>query len=145
MSTAEFALDIEEITGLYGDSVIDEERYLGLDDYQGIASKFALYPDHGQQTPLSITYGGLACPEEAGEIAGNIKKAIRDEDFFHSDNGLKDSRREKIKKEAGDLLWELSQFCHEMGWTLSHLAMDNLNKLHDRKMQNTIQGDGSAR
>ena len=66
-----------------------------LDEYQEIARQTALYPDDQR-----ITYPALGLASEAGEVAGKVKKVLRDQGG-HFDEG----QREAIKDELGDVLW----------------------------------------
>ena len=49
---------------------------------------------------------------------------------------------EELKKEAGDILWQLAGLCSVHGWTLEEVAQQNLDKLADRKQRDKIDGDG---
>lgn len=51
----------------------------------------------------------------------------------------------ELMKEAGDILWQLSGLCKEMGWTLEEVAQQNLDKLASRQERNKIDGDGDNR
>ena len=49
------------------------------------------------------------------------------------------------KKEAGDILWQLSGLCHVMGWELEDVAQGNLDKLASRQERGVIDGNGDNR
>ena len=53
-------------------------------------------------------------------------------------------RLEELKKEAGDILWQLSGLCSVMGWSLNDIAQMNLDKLAARKAIGTIDGSGDG-
>lgn len=53
--------------------------------------------------------------------------------------------QDELKKEAGDILWQLSGLCHVMGWDLEDVARQNLQKLASRKERGVIDGDGDNR
>lgn len=93
--------------------------------------------------PLSsgrLTYPALGLCGEAGEVAELIKKMHRD------DNGcLTFGRREKLKKELGDVLWYLAEISRQAGLNLSEVASANIEKLRTRQESGTIHGDGSDR
>ena len=59
--------------------------------------------------------------------------------FFDSEERL-----EELKKEAGDILWQLSGLCTVMGWTLEEVGQGNLDKLAARKKAGTIVGNGDG-
>jgi alanyl-tRNA synthetase len=50
----------------------------------------------------------------------------------------------ELKKEAGDILWQLSGVCSVMGWSLEEIAQMNLAKLAARKAAGTIDGSGDG-
>ena len=55
-----------------------------------------------------------------------------------------EERLEELKKEAGDILWQLSGLCSVMGWSLNDIAQMNLDKLAARKAVGTIDGNGDG-
>ena len=100
-----------------------------------------------------ITYSFLSLPE-VGEFSDKIAKAVRKEQVIINENdlcsaGIEDSDYKKLlsecKKEAGDILWQLSGLCNVMGWSLDEVATENLAKLQDRKKRNVIVGNGDNR
>jgi NTP pyrophosphatase (non-canonical NTP hydrolase) len=52
---------------------------------------------------------------------------------------------DELKKEAGDIAWQLAGLCQVMGWTLEEVCQQNLDKLASRKQRNVIDGDGDNR
>lgn len=58
--------------------------------------------------------------------------------------GGEQERLEELKKEAGDVLWQLSGLCTVMGWSLEDIAQMNLDKLAARKEAGTIDGNGDG-
>lgn len=105
-----------------------------FNEYQQKALSFTI-PTSEHRTHLVL---GLV--EEAGEVAGKLKKAIRD------NYGVIDSqRKEEIIKELGDCLWYLSALADYLGVELEEVANINLTKLHNRKLNNTLQGSGDDR
>lgn len=52
---------------------------------------------------------------------------------------------DELKKEAGDILWQLAGLCRVMGWNLEDVAQGNLDKLASRKARGVIDGDGDNR
>ena len=51
----------------------------------------------------------------------------------------------ELRKEAGDILWQLSGLCSVMSWSLEDVAQENLDKLADRQKRNVIVGEGDNR
>ena len=87
-----------------------------------------------------IVYPTLGLANEAGEVAGKIKKIFRDK------NGvIADEDREALKQELGDVLWYLTQICSELGLTLEEVAETNIEKLFSRLERGKIHGSGDNR
>ncbi|MBC8078367.1 MAG: nucleoside triphosphate pyrophosphohydrolase family protein [Chloroflexales bacterium] len=87
-----------------------------------------------------IVYPTLGLANEAGEVAGKIKKIFRDKGGIISDDD-----REALKHELGDVLWYLTQICTELNLTLEEVAAANLEKLFSRQARGKIGGEGDAR
>jgi NTP pyrophosphatase (non-canonical NTP hydrolase) len=74
---------------------------------------------------------------EVGELMSLEAKAIRD--------GAKNDYLHQAKKELGDILWCLTAVASDYGFTLEDIAIGNIEKLANRKTNNTIQGNGDDR
>jgi NTP pyrophosphatase (non-canonical NTP hydrolase) len=107
-----------------------------LDEYQKKAAETAMYPEQGK----NMVYTALGLASEAGEVAGKVKKIIRDEGGIISDNS-----RVAIAKELGDVLWYAAQCATELNLTLSEVAKENITKLQGRLERGTIRGAGDDR
>ena len=114
-----------------------------LNDYQQAAAKFAKYGKGD--------YPFAALSEESGEVMGKLAKYGRKNDCSILDavtsaKTMKTSDlHDAVKKELGDVLWQLSACCGEIGITLEELAEDNLAKLCDRDDRGVIVGEGDNR
>lgn len=108
-----------------------------FNDYQQKAMKTAVYPKVGM---TGIFYTSLGLVNEAGEVAGKVKKMLRDDDGI-----LTASRQDAIAAEIGDVLWYCATLAEELGLTLSSIAEANLKKLEDRSARGAIKGDGDNR
>jgi NTP pyrophosphatase (non-canonical NTP hydrolase) len=87
-----------------------------------------------------ISYCTLKLNGEAGEVAEEVGKALRD------DGGqFTGERREKIKKEIGDVLWYLAMLSWLFQFDFNEIAEENLRKLAMRAQKGTIHGSGSDR
>jgi NTP pyrophosphatase (non-canonical NTP hydrolase) len=101
----------------------------------------------------NFSYMILNLVGELGEFAGKVAKEIRkgkmtiDRNILQMTEGnyMKVDFDEDLKKEAGDILWELSGLCTVMGWSLEDIAQLNLDKLASRKERGVIVGDGDNR
>jgi NTP pyrophosphatase (non-canonical NTP hydrolase) len=87
-----------------------------------------------------IVYPTLGLANEAGEVAGKIKKIFRDKGGV-----IDDADRLALKYELGDVLWYLTQICTELDLTLEEVAAANLEKLFSRQARGQIRGDGDER
>lgn len=91
-------------------------------------------------TDHAIVYPTLGLANEAGEVAGKVKKIFRDREGIVSD-----ADREALKQELGDVLWYLAQICTELNLSLQEVAEANLTKLFSRLERDAIRGDGDNR
>src|SRR5574339_432545 len=109
---------------------------MNFNDYQTKSRKTAGYPAIGHP----VIYPTLGLVNEAGEVAGKIKKVFRDK------NGqISAETREALKAELGDVLWYLAQVATELDLSLEEIAKANIAKLYDRLERGTIRGDGEDR
>ena len=88
----------------------------------------------------SIVYPTLGLVNEAGEVAGKIKKIFRDKG-----GAIGEAEREALKYELGDVLWYLTQICTELDLTLEEVAAANIEKLFSRLERGQIRGEGDTR
>ena len=91
-------------------------------------------------TDHAIVYPTLGLVNEAGEVAGKIKKIFRDKDGV-----ISETDREALKSELGDVLWYLTQICTELDLSLEEVAAQNITKLFDRLERGVIRGEGDVR
>jgi len=91
-------------------------------------------------TDHPIVYPTLRLANEAGEVAGKIKKIFRDKQ-----GQISDEDREALKQELGDVLWYLTQICTELNLTLEEVAEANITKLFSRLERGKIRGEGDNR
>jgi len=109
---------------------------MNFTDYQTKARATAKYPVIGH----AVIYPTLGLTNEAGEVAGKIKKIFRDKDGV-----IGETEREALKAELGDVLWYISQVCTELDISLAEVAEANIAKLLDRQARGVIKGDGDTR
>lgn len=103
-----------------------------LNDYQSKAENF-----HAFKSP---DYPYYAMAEEVGEFMGKLAKAHRG-DY----QGTLEELDLALKKELGDVLWNVAAIASVRGWTLESVAELNLDKLTDRKARDVIKGSGDDR
>ena len=109
---------------------------MDFNDYQTKSRKTAGYPAIGHP----VIYPTLGLVNEAGEVAGKIKKVFRDKSGQFSEE-----TREALQAELGDVLWYLAQVATELDLSLDEIAEYNLAKLYDRLERGKIKGDGDNR
>lgn len=100
---------------------------------------FNEYSEAARSTRLPTadhSYVVLNLVGEVGELYGKFAKAIRD-------GGQVD--RADMQKELGDILWQLSALCDDLGTSLEEVAYLNLEKLAKRQENNTLTGSGDNR
>lgn len=103
---------------------------MNLNDYRFWTRETAIYP-----RDKAVEYLSLGLVSEAGEVAGKVKKLIRD--------GTID--KESLKAEVGDVFWYLARICDEMGWNPYEVILYNKTKLNSRKERGTLSGSGDNR
>lgn len=102
-----------------------------------------IWESYAPQTTAPLKSRGLlvvALGGRGGQIAGIVKKSIRDNDGFLSDAGA-----EAIKVHLGYILIYLNELVGLLGGTPEGVTAKNLNKLADRKKRGVLQGSGDNR
>jgi NTP pyrophosphatase (non-canonical NTP hydrolase) len=108
---------------------------MNVNQYLELTNTTAIYPDAGKGSNKELYYLTLGLVSEAGEVAGKIKKQIRDGDF---DVGA-------LAYELGDCFWYLVRLCDAIGYPPEGVMEMNINKLLRRMENNTISGNGDER
>jgi NTP pyrophosphatase (non-canonical NTP hydrolase) len=107
-------------------------------EYQDKAKETAIYPRTDWDS--GVYYTALGLTSEAGEVAGAVKKVLRDNSgIFTAD------RKDVIGKELGDVLWYVASLASELGLDLDKIAEENIQKLNLRKQNNKLSGSGDNR
>ncbi len=104
--------------------------------YQAKSRRTAKYPAIGHP----VIYPTLGLANEAGEVAGKVKKIFRDKGGV-----IGEPEREALKGELGDVLWYIAQVCTELEISLDEVAEGNIEKLYSRLERGKIGGDGDDR
>ena len=99
-----------------------------FDEYAAGAATTAIYP--GRNTATGLAYAVLGLTGEAGELANQAKKVLRD------DAGRIDpERRQRMRSELGAVLWYLAAVARELDIDLETVARQNLQKKAGRTAQ----------
>lgn len=102
-----------------------------IDEYQTLAKRTA--GDFGSWENR-IVYGATLLAEEAGEVLGKVRKQV-----YHQYK--RDSAA--IKDEIGDALWAIAYLSWQLGYSLSEIAGDNIEKLKKRYPDKWVPGGGN--
>jgi NTP pyrophosphatase (non-canonical NTP hydrolase) len=119
----------EEAKKFMQDNLVIAE-VMTADFYEARANNTAIFPKE-----KALEYLALGLTSEAGEVAGKVKKLIRD--------GKGDKKA--IASEIGDVLWYCAMLAKETEVPLNDIMKDNLKKLYSRKERGTLQGSGDNR
>ena len=101
-----------------------------FDGYQDFTDTTAIYPKN-----KALEYLAMGLTSEAGEVAGKIKKWVRDGYLDH----------DEIIAELGDVLWYVAQMASALDIYMSDIAEDNFAKLKSRQERNVLGGSGDNR
>ena len=112
------------------------EECITPDLYERLAGETAIFPKE-----KALEYLALGLTSEAGEVAGKVKKLIRDGE----DKEGFELKKIAISHEIGDVLWYCAMLAKEVGVPLNEIMRDNLAKLYSRKERGTLQGSGDNR
>lgn len=105
-------------------------QYTFFDAYQDFTDETAIYPPE-----KGLEYTALGLASEAGEFAGKVKKAIRDNQWD----------LDAMAAELGDVLWYVARAAAELDYHLSDVAQMNVEKLKSRMERNKLGGSGDDR
>jgi NTP pyrophosphatase (non-canonical NTP hydrolase) len=125
----------EEAKKFMQDKLVIEE-VMTAEFYEMKAGQTAIFPKY-----KALEYLALGLTSEAGEVAGKVKKLIRDGEDVE---GF-ELKKIAIASEIGDVLWYCAMMAKEVGVPLNDIMKDNLKKLHGRKVRGTLSGSGDTR
>ena len=107
---------------------LQNKSLITANEYQEKCKSTAIYPKKD-----AIAYLSLGLVSEAGEVAGKVKKHIRD------------GTESNVASEIGDVLWYCAMLANELGANLGKIMEDNLDKLQSRKTRGVLGGSGDTR
>ena len=129
-------MKLEEEARKYMKDKLFIDEVITPDLYENLAGQTAIFPKD-----KALEYLALGLTSEAGEVAGKVKKLIRDGDDVE---GF-EMKKIAIASEIGDVLWYCAMMAKEVGVPLNTIMQENLKKLHGRKERGTLQGSGDTR
>ena len=127
---------LEEEARKYMQDKIVIEEVMTAEFYEMKAGQTAIFPKY-----KALEYLALGLTSEAGEVAGKVKKLIRDGEDME---GF-ELKKLAIASEIGDVLWYCAMMAKEVGVPLNDIMKENLKKLHGRKVRGTLHGSGDNR
>ena len=114
---------------------ISADNNMSLEEYLEFTNTTAIYPEAGSGSNLELYYLSLGLVSESGEVAGKIKKMIRDGTYDPAG----------IVKELGDVFWYAVRLVDAVGYSPTDALVINRSKLIKRKENATITGSGDER
>jgi NTP pyrophosphatase (non-canonical NTP hydrolase) len=129
-------MKLEEEARKYMQDKLFIEEIITPDLYENLAGQTAIFPED-----KALEYLALGMTSEAGEVAGKVKKLIRDGEDVE---GF-EMKKLAIASEIGDVLWYCAMMAKEVGVPLNDIMKENLKKLHGRKERGTLSGSGDER
>ena len=127
---------LEEEARKYMQNKLFINEVITPDLYENLASETAIFPKE-----KALEYLALGLTSEAGEVAGKVKKLIRDGEDMEG----YELKKIAIASEIGDVLWYCAMMAKEVGVPLNEIMKENLKKLHSRKERGTLSGSGDNR
>lgn len=124
--------------------------------HQDFCAETAIYPGAGTRSLEELLYLGLGIASEGGEVAGKIKKLLRDCHELTSSGHFVSKPESGTSKEAhklrlaivaelGDVYWYAARLCSALGVTPEDVMAANASKLSARASAGTIGGSGDDR
>tara|TARA_R100001463_G_scaffold101230_2_gene155677 strand:- start:4812 stop:5201 length:390 start_codon:yes stop_codon:yes gene_type:complete len=129
-------MKLEEEARKYMQDKLFIDEIITPDLYENLAGQTAIFPKE-----KALEYLALGLTSEAGEVAGKVKKLIRDGEDVE---GF-ELKKIAIASEIGDVLWYCAMMAKEVGVPLNDIMKENLKKLHSRKKRGTLSGSGDER
>jgi len=129
-------MKLEEEAKKYMQDKLTIAEVMTADFYEMKAGQTAIFPKN-----QALEYLALGLTSEAGEVAGKVKKLIRDGEDVE---GF-ELKKAAIASEVGDVLWYCAMLAKEVGVPLNDIMKENLKKLHGRKVRGTLHGSGDNR
>ena len=129
-------MKIEEEARKYMQDKLVIAEVMTAEFYEMKAGQTAIFPKD-----KALEYLALGLTSEAGEVAGKVKKLIRDGEDMEG----YELKKIAIASEIGDVLWYCAMMAKEVGVPLNEIMKENLKKLHSRKERGTLSGSGDDR
>ena len=129
-------MKLEEEANKFMQNKLTIAEVMTAEFYEMKAGQTAIFPKN-----QALEYLALGLTSEAGEVAGKVKKLIRDGEDMEG----YELKKIAIASEIGDVLWYCAMMAKEVGVPLNEIMKENLKKLHSRKERGTLSGSGDNR
>lgn len=100
---------------------------LTLDEFQDIIDNIKRKPVPGAMQIDRMVFCALEVAGEGGEVADQMKKALRDDDQV-----ITMERREKVLDELGDTLFAVALMARQMSVSLEEIGRREIDKIEQR-------------
>ena len=127
---------LEEEARKFMQDKLHMEEIITADYYESQSGQTAIFPKE-----KALEYLALGLTSEAGEVAGKVKKLIRDGEDVE---GF-EMKKIAIASEVGDVLWYCAMMAKEVGVPLNTIMQMNLEKSRSRKERGKLSGSGDNR
>lgn len=108
-----------------------------IDAYTVFTRTTACNPGAKSSHIQNLAYLALGLSSEAGEVAGKLKKVLREDPVKPT--------HDQILDECGDVFWYLCRLIEDLGGTPSEVLFRNKVKLEDRLARGVVKGSGDVR
>lgn len=98
---------------------IGGRKHMGINEYQKLAARTINQKLSADMTEMHALHGMVG---EIGELHSLYQKFYQGHTLDH----------DHAKKELGDLLWFIAEYCTAMGWKLEDVMQMNIDKLKAR-------------
>ena len=108
-------------------------------EYKEFTRTTAIYPT---QFPYNFYYLTLGLTSEAGEVAGKLKKFMRDD---AAGAKVTEEQKDKLLSELSDVVWYTVRLLDELDLDIEDAMEYNTQKLASRKERGVLGGSGDNR
>jgi len=102
--------------------------------------KESLFGNKTNSSLNGLLYTTLGLVGESGEFAEKIQNIMKNNTGY-----ISLEKKGELIKELGDVLWYVSQCANELDVTLNDVGKNNIKKLKNRQINNTLNGSGDNR
>lgn len=113
---------------------------MDFDTFQVQCGRTAIYQKTLKTKMERLSYVTLGLTSEAGEVAGKLKKVMRDQNGY-----LTEDDAAAVASEVGDVLWYCAMVLEEIGYGMDECVDMVVAKLESRQERGVLGGSGDNR